>query len=262
MPRSRRSITSPRTSPRTSPLFPHAEAPLEEAQRTKYRSLASRLRLQAGHRLLEIGCGWGGFAEFAATEIGARITAITVSDQQHAFAAERIQKAGLSDKVEIRLQDYRDVGERFDRIASIEMFEAVGERYWPAYFGKIRDCLKPDGLAGLQIITIADPYFDAYRRGVDFIQRYVFPGGMLPTKSIIKAQAQQARLRLSAVESFGESYALTLRDWRRRFLDAWPAVAALGFPPEFKRMWEYYLCYCEAGFRTGAIDVGLYRLEA
>ena len=236
-------------------LFADPQAPLEEAQRTKYRRLAERLQLQAGHRLLEIGCGWGAFAEFAAREFGARVTAITISEAQHAFAAARVQAAGLAERVEVRLQDYRDVVGRFDRIASIEMFEAVGERYWPVFFDKLHELLAPAGLAGLQVITIADRHFEAYRRGVDFIQRHVFPGGMLPSPGVLRAQIERAGLREIAPYSFGRHYARTLAGWQQRFQATWPEIQGLGFDQRFKRIWEYYLAYCEAGFRVGFTDV-------
>jgi cyclopropane-fatty-acyl-phospholipid synthase len=244
-----------RTMTYSAALFPHAEAPLEEAQRTKYHNLAARLRLQAGHRLLEIGCGWGAFAEFAAAEIGARVTAITISDQQRAFAAARIQAAGLGDRVEVRLQDYRDVAETYDRIAAIEMFEAVGERYWPVFFAKLRECLAPGGVAGLQVITIADRYFDAYRRSADFIQRHVFPGGMLPSPRALREQITGAGLAELGALTFGRDYARTLASWQQRFQAAWPQILEAGFDQRFKRLWEYYLAYCEAGFRAGWTDV-------
>jgi len=244
-----------RTMTYSAALFPQGDAPLEEAQRTKYRSLAERLRLQAGHHLLELGCGWGGFAEFVAAEIGARVTAITISDQQHAFAAARIQAAGLADRVEVRLQDYRDVAGRYDRIAAIEMLEAVGERYWPLFFDKLRERLMPGGVAGLQVITIADRYFEAYRRGADFIQRHVFPGGMLPSPQALRQQVARAGLAERGMLSFGHDYARTLASWQQRFQAAWPQIHEAGFDRRFKRLWEYYLAYCEAGFRTGSTDV-------
>ena len=162
---------------------------------------------------------------------------------------------GLSDKVDIRYQDYRDVSEKYDRIASIEMFEAVGEEYWPAYFAKLRDCLKPGGIAGLQIITIDDGLFHSYRKGADFIQRYIFPGGMLPSPSALKDQVARAGLTWVGNLDFGLDYAETLKLWRQRFRAAWPDIQPLGFDERFRRMWEYYLAYCEAGFRAGQIDV-------
>ncbi|MGI9452629.1 MAG: class I SAM-dependent methyltransferase, partial [Geminicoccaceae bacterium] len=179
----------------SSARFEKSDDTLESAQTAKYRALIERLSLSADHHLLEIGCGWGGFAEFAARETGAKITAITISDEQHSFAAKRIQKAGLNEQVEIRLQDYRDVVGQFDRIASIEMFEAVGESYWPAFFDKLANVLQPSGVIGLQIITIADRYFETYRRSADFIQRHVFPGGMLPSPRALQRQLERAGLQ-------------------------------------------------------------------
>ncbi|MDO8840270.1 MAG: cyclopropane-fatty-acyl-phospholipid synthase family protein [Parvibaculum sp.] len=239
----------------SSARFAHKEQDLSSAQINKYRSLAERIDLRPEHHLLEIGSGWGGFAEYAAGEIGCRVTGITISKEQLAFARDRMKQKGLSDRVDIRYQDYRDVDERFDRIASIEMFEAVGEEYWPAYFDKIRNCLKPGGQAGLQIITIADRSFAAYRKRADFIQRYIFPGGMLPSPSVLKQQVQRAGLTWAGNLEFGLDYAETLRQWRERFRAAWPEIQHQGFDERFRRMWEYYLAYCEAGFRSGNIDV-------
>ncbi|MDR3498729.1 MAG: cyclopropane-fatty-acyl-phospholipid synthase [Parvibaculum sp.] len=244
-----------RTMTYSSARFSHPGQDLSDAQINKYRSLAERIGLKPEHHLLEIGSGWGGFAEYAASEIGCRVTGITISKEQLAFARERMAAKGLSDKVDIRYQDYRDVTEKFDRIASIEMFEAVGEEYWPAYFKKIRECLKPGGIAGLQIITIADYAFPAYRKGADFIQRYIFPGGMLPSPSALKEQVARAGLTWAGNLDFGLDYAETLKQWRHRFRAAWPEIQHMGFDERFRRMWEYYLAYCEAGFRAGQIDV-------
>lgn len=239
----------------SSARFDQPDLSLENAQAAKYSSLAKKLSLQQDHHLLEVGCGWGGFAEFAAKEVGAKVTAITISNEQHAFAAERIQSAGLNEKVEIRLQDYRDVDGRFDRIASIEMFEAVGETYWPVYFGKLGDMVKPGGLIGLQIITIADRYYEAYRRGADFIQRHIFPGGMLPSPSALHQQFEHAGLQKLSETTFGQDYARTLATWNDRFQAAWPELTQLGFDQRFRRLWQYYLAYCEAGFKCGWTDV-------
>ena len=235
--------------------FAHPGQDLSAAQINKYRSLAEQIGLKPEHHLLEIGSGWGGFAEYAAKEIGCRVTGITISKEQLAFARERMAQKQLSHKVDIRYQDYRDVDEKFDRIASIEMFEAVGEEYWPTYFRKVRDCLKPGGKAGLQIITIADRSFAAYRKRADFIQRYIFPGGMLPSPAVLRQQVAQAGLTWADNLEFGLDYAETLRQWRERFRAAWPDIRAQGFDERFRRMWEYYFSYCEAGFRSGNIDV-------
>lgn len=228
---------------------------LESAQREKYRALAEHLELRAGEHLLEIGCGWGGFAEFAAREYGVRVTGITISDEQLAYARARMEKAGLSDRVEIRRQDYRDVQGQFDKVASIEMFEAVGEEYWPAYFSKIAAVLKPGGKAGLQIITIKDDLFEGYRRRADFIQRYVFPGGMLASIDRLKEETAKVGLVWRQAEAFGQSYAETLAEWARRFKAKWSDIRAMGFDERFKQLWLFYLSYCEAGFRTGRTNV-------
>jgi len=239
----------------SSAVFERDAQDLRAAQETKYRKLAEKLALAPDQRVLEIGCGWGGFAEIAAKEYGARVTAITVSREQLDFARQRIQKAGLGERVDARFVDYRDVEDRFDKIASIEMFEAVGERHWPIYFGKVRECLEPGGRAALQIITIADRWFDSYRRGVDFVQRYIFPGGMLPSMPALTQQCERAGLAIDRVEFYGQHYARTLAEWNRRFQAAWHDLEPMGFDRRFKRMWEFYLAYCEAGFRTGSIDV-------
>ncbi|MBI1239414.1 MAG: methyltransferase domain-containing protein [Alphaproteobacteria bacterium] len=232
---------------------PHED--LSHAQENKYRSLAELMDLGPTHRVLEIGSGWGGFAEFAAREIGCAVTGITISPAQLEYAQKRIFKAGLADRVSFRLIDYRDVDGHFDRIASIEMFEAVGERYWPAYFRQVHDRLAPGGRAGLQIITIADEYFPIYRRSVDFIQRYIFPGGMLPSMSALKREIAAAGLEWRDHVGFGTDYARTLACWRDSFIEAWDDIRSLGFDERFRRLWTYYLSYCEAGFRSGATDV-------
>jgi cyclopropane-fatty-acyl-phospholipid synthase len=239
----------------SSAKFETANQSLTDAQRNKYASLARRIGLKPDHELLEIGCGWGGFAEYAAKEIGCRVTGITISREQHDFAKRRLFEAGLADKTDIRLEDYRDTQGTFDRIASIEMFEAVGEQYWPAYFNKIGTSLKSGGQAGLQIITIDERYFQAYRKSVDFIQKYVFPGGMLPSMQALRDQVSRSGLIWRDNTTFGLDYAQTLATWRNRFLAAWDDIRPLGFDEKFKRLWGYYLSYCEAGFRAGSIDV-------
>lgn len=228
---------------------------LEAGQRAKYKALAEHLALKSGDHVLEIGCGWGGFAEFAAREYGARVTGITISDQQLAYAKARMEKAGLSHLVEIRRQDYRDVEGQFDKVASIEMFEAVGEEYWPAYFTKIAEVLKPGGRAGLQIITIKEELFANYRKRADFIQRYVFPGGMLASVDRLKEETAKVGLVWGQADAFGQSYAETLAEWAKRFKAKWTDIRALGFDERFKQLWLFYLSYCEAGFRTGRTDV-------
>ncbi|HYD26664.1 cyclopropane-fatty-acyl-phospholipid synthase family protein [Brevundimonas sp.] len=229
---------------------------LEAAQRQKYAALARAMDLRSGQSVLEIGCGWGGFAEFAAREVGARVTGITISREQYEFARRRMFNAGLSERADIQLIDYRDVRGRFDRVASIEMFEAVGEEYWPAYFARIHDVLEPGGRAGLQIITIEDAAFDRYRRRTDFIQKYIFPGGMLPSEAALKPVVAAAGLDWRAVQRFGQDYAETLRLWDERFQAAWDDISRrCGFDERFRRLWRFYLAYCEAGFRIGRTNV-------
>lgn len=228
---------------------------LTAAQNNKYRRLAEAIDLQPGHRVLEIGCGWGGFAEYAARNYGAHVVGLTISTEQRDFAQKRIQAAGLGDRVEIRFQDYRDERGQYDRIASIEMIEAVGEQFWPQYFSQLRDRLVPGGLVGIQAITIQDRFFQTYRREVDFIQRYVFPGGMLPSPEILKSLGARFGVPIIRERIFGQDYAKTLATWRDNFRAAWPSLTPLGFDDRFRRLWEYYLAYCEAGFLSGNIDV-------
>ncbi|MCW3474408.1 SAM-dependent methyltransferase [Limobrevibacterium gyesilva] len=235
---------------------------LEAAQLRKIHRLCQLLRLRPGMRLLEIGCGWGSFAEVAARDYGASVLGITLSPTQLAYAQRRIAQAGLSHRVELRLQDCRDVTGSFDRIASIEMFEATGDRFWPDYCGVIRDRLRKNGVAGLQVITIADPLFDQYRQGTDFVQRHIFPGSMLPSKRRLRQAIGRAGLAWGQEFWFGRDYAETLSHWQDAFQAAWPRIVAttsLNRRPcdeRFKRLWEYHLAYCETGFRAGWADVG------
>ena len=228
---------------------------LASAQTAKYRKLAEAAGFKSGDHILEIGCGWGGFAEFAAREVGCRVTGLTISREQLAFAQERIFKAGLNERVDLRFQDYRDETGHYDGIASIEMFEAVGEKYWPVYFDKVRQCLKPGGSAGLQIITIEPESYREYRSNPDFIQKYVFPGGMLPTREHLVDLGRRVGLTMTDDFGFGLDYARTLAEWRERFWAVWQKVKPLGFDERFKRLWEFYFFYCEAGFRARNIDV-------
>jgi cyclopropane-fatty-acyl-phospholipid synthase len=246
----------------SSALYQRPDQPLEEAQTNKYAALASRLELAPDHHVLEIGCGWGGFAEFAAREVGAKVTGVTISPAQYEFAKKRMFEQGLAERADIRLVDYRDVEGSFDRVASIEMFEAVGERYWPAYFAKIADVLKQGGRAGLQIITIRDDLFAGYRTQVDFIQKYVFPGGMLPSEARLRDEAARAGLDWRGAARFGEDYARTLSEWADRFQKAWREITPLGFDERFRRLWHFYLSYCRAGFITGRTDVVQLTLSA
>jgi cyclopropane-fatty-acyl-phospholipid synthase len=239
----------------SSAMFEGGANTLEAAQNAKYAQLAQKLRLAPGMKLLEIGCGWGGFAEYAAKTHGVTVTGLTISRAQAEYARARLQAEGLSDRVSIALRDYRDQTGRFDRIASIEMFEAVGEEYWTAYFQKARSLLAPDGALGLQTITIRDDLFKDYRARPDFIRRYVFPGGMLPSPSALMSQMRRAGLAVEGVHGFGEHYARTLGLWRERFDEAWRGIAQMGFDERFRRLWRFYLSYCEAGFATGRTDV-------
>jgi cyclopropane-fatty-acyl-phospholipid synthase len=246
----------------SSAMFGGKDDTLEAAQLRKVHRMCQALELRPGMHVLEIGCGWGGFAEVAARDYGALVTGITLSPAQLAYAQARMARAGVAERVQLLLKDYRDVRGSFERIASIEMFEAVGEKYWPAFFAAVRERLAPGGLAGLQIITIADRLFSTYRRGADFIQRHVFPVGMLPSPERLHQEARRAGLAWSTELWFGRDYAETLARWQSRFQAAWPRVAgavrlqARPADDRFKRLWEYYLAYCETGFRAGWTDVG------
>jgi cyclopropane-fatty-acyl-phospholipid synthase len=244
----------------SSALYAPGADSLEAAQAAKNAAIIHALDLNPADRVLEIGCGWGGFIEAAARQ-GAQVTGITLSKEQLAWAERRIAQAGLSDRAAIRFEDYRDCAGTYDKIASIEMIEAVGEANWPAYFKTLHDRLRPGGCAVLQAITVDERHFEAYRREPDFIQRYIFPGGMLPTIGVMETQAAQSCLSFEVVERFGGGYARTLAAWRDAFESNWPHIAAQGFDDRFRRMWIYYLTYCEVGFENGDIDVGLYRLR-
>ena len=238
----------------SSALFRTGQESLERAQEQKYAALVDSLGLEPGSHVLEIGCGWGGFAEYAARR-GLRVTGLTISQAQHDYAVDRIRRAGLADRVEIKLQDYRDEGGHYDGVASIEMFEAVGERYWPTYFHAVRERLKPGGRATIQVITVPDAIFPAYRRNVDFIQKYIFPGGMLISPSVFRQQAGRAGLDWQRSFEFGQSYSETLRRWHQTFTERWAQIQAMGFDARFRRMWDFYLTSCAAAFRTGTCDV-------
>ncbi|MGV8898485.1 MAG: class I SAM-dependent methyltransferase [Burkholderiaceae bacterium] len=234
---------------------------LHAAQNAKYRRILDELQLPPNARVLEIGCGWGGFAELATRSAGAHVTGLTLSTEQLDFAHQRLTKAGVADQVELRLQDYRDTDGQFDAIASIEMFEAVGEAYWPSYFACIARNLKPKGRACIQTIVIDDALFERYRKGTDFIQQYIFPGGMLPSPSVFWQQAEKHGLRVVSEFNFGFDYARTLDAWRSAFQEQLPQVRAQGFDDRFLRTWEFYFAYCEAGFRAKNIDVTQFTLE-
>jgi cyclopropane-fatty-acyl-phospholipid synthase len=241
-------------------LFSSGGQTLEQAQDEKLDRILKFLDLAGGESVLEIGCGWGSLAERLIDRHDCAVTGITLSAKQLGYAQRRLRESGLDGRADLRLQDYRDVHETFDRVVSIEMLEAVGEAYWSTYFEKLRDSLRPGGVAVLQVITIDEARFENYRRRPDFIQKYVFPCGMLPTVEIIERETAKAGLQLVAKEFFSEGYARTLEEWQRRFQDAWPAIKGRGFDERFKRTWEYYLSYCQAGFEIGAINVGFYKV--
>jgi cyclopropane-fatty-acyl-phospholipid synthase len=244
----------------SSAVFEGKGNSLEAAQRQKIHKVMEAAEVQPGKSYLEIGCGWGGVAEETA-KAGASLRGITLSQEQLDYAQTRMEAKGLSDKTELVFEDYRDTKGSFDGIMSVEMIEAVGEPHWPAYFRTLFDRLKPGGVAAIQGITILEENYAAYRSGVDFIQRYIFPGGMLLTKDIMREQTVKAGLLFEKMECFGQSYAKTLAMWRDRFEAAWPKIQPLGFDEKFRRMWNLYLSYCEAGFAEGVIDVGIYKLR-
>ena len=245
----------------SSGVYDERTPTLEAAQRNKLECIRQKLDMPAGASVLEIGCGWGALAVDLAQAADARVTGITLSPSQLAWAKDLAERSGVSDRVSLELTDYRDLRGSFDRIVSIEMFEAVGERYWPDYFQALKRSLKPGGRAVLQIISIEEKRFDRYRRKADFIQKYIFPGGFLPSDTALEAQVARSGLALVEVEHFGKSYARTLAEWRTRFNANWDSIAAQGFDDRFHRLWNYYLAYCEAGFEEGRINVGFYTIE-
>ena len=235
----------------SSALFEWSGQPLADAQRNKYRALARKAQLRPGDHVLEIGCGWGGFALLAAREYGCRVTGITLSQRQLELARERVAAAGLGDRVEIRLQDYRDLAGRFDKVVSIEMFEALGREHWSAFFSKLGEVLAPNGVVALQTISIPDHRFEQYARHCDWIQKHVFPGGLLASvHHVTGAMIRTSRFHLHHLEDIGIHYALTLARWRAAFTARRDAVRALGFSERFVRTWDYYLAVCEALFET------------
>ncbi|KAB1115122.1 class I SAM-dependent methyltransferase [Neorhizobium galegae] len=245
----------------SSAIFDETTPSLETAQQKRLDVIREKLALEGGESVLEIGCGWGALAVELATRANANVVGLTLSPSQLLWAKDAVMAGGKEAQVDLRLQDYRDIEGQFDRIVSIEMFEAVGEAYWPSYFDVLKRCLKDDGRAVLQIISIEEKRFEAYRGSIDFIQKYIFPGGFVPSDSALERAVSAAGLKLTGIEHFGQSYSRTLREWRSRFHAHWPAIAAQGFDGRFRRLWHYYLCYCEAGFEEGCINVGLYTVE-
>ena len=217
--------------------------------------------MKEGQTVLEIGCGWGGFAEIAAKEFKCKVVGLTLSKEQAQFAQNRMDEAQLTELVDIRIQDYRDVEGNYDKIVSIEMFEAVGQENWNSYFDIIKNRLKNGGKAAIQSITIADTFFEKYKKEPDFIQKYIFPGGVLPSPAAFNESINRAELVISDAYYFGKSYAETLRRWQQSFDSKWNDISPLGFDERFRRMWKYYLSYCEAGFESGHIDVGQFVID-
>ena len=239
----------------SSAVYENPNESLEQAQQNKYQKLIDLLEVKDGDKVLEIGCGWGGFSEYFAKNYNVTIDCITISKKQFEFTKNRISNAGLNNKVNVMFLDYRDLKEKYDRIASIEMIEAVGEKYLNKYFETIKRSLNENGSAAIQGITIRDDLFERYRSGEDFIQKYIFPGGFLPSLSFMKSLTKKNNLDLLKVNSYSDDYAKTLAIWRENFLKAWSNIAPLGFDETFKRMWEFYLSYCEAGFKSKNIDL-------
>ena len=239
----------------SSAVYQNPNDSLEQAQQNKYQKLIDLLEVKDGDKVLEIGCGWGGFSEYFAKNYNVTIDCITISKKQFEFTKNRINNSGLNNKVNVMFLDYRDLKEKYDRIASIEMIEAVGEKYLNKYFETIKRSLKENGSAAIQGITIRDDLFERYRSSEDFIQKYIFPGGFLPSLSFMKSLTKKNNLGLLKVNSYSDDYAKTLAIWRENFLKAWGNIAPLGFDETFKRMWEFYLSYCEAGFKSKNIDL-------
>lgn len=242
----------------SSAYFPEKETSLHEAQLAKYANIARLMDIKEGQHILEIGCGWGGFAEYATTQLGCKITCLTLSVEQLNFAKERLAKLDMSERAEFLLRDYRDMTGQFDHIVSIEMIEAVGEEYWDTYFSQLNQLLKPEGRVGIQVITIHEDHFENYRRGMDFIQKYIFPGGMLPTDRLVKEYFSRNHLRCYQQFDLAQDYAHMLKLWHDRFLEKLDEVKQMGFDQRFIQMWRFYLSYCEAGFSLGSIDVAQY----
>ena len=239
----------------SSAVYENENDSLEIAQKNKYQKLIDLLNVKDGNKVLEIGCGWGGFSEYLAKNYNVSIDCITISKKQFEFTKKRISDAGLDNKVNVMFLDYRDLQDKYDKIVSIEMIEAVGENYLGKYFETIKKSLNKDGSAALQGITIRDDLFDRYKRSEDFIQKYIFPGGFLPSVNLMKTLIKKNKLNLIKVNSYPDDYAKTLANWRINFFKAWNNITPLGFDETFKRMWEFYLSYCEAGFKSKNINL-------
>jgi cyclopropane-fatty-acyl-phospholipid synthase len=239
----------------SSAIYKDRDDTLETAQKNKYQQLINLLNIKDNNKVLEIGCGWGGFSEYLAKYYNVSIDCITISQKQFEFTKSRIFKAGLNNKVNVKFLDYRDLKDKYDKVASIEMIEAVGENYLDKYFGTIKNSLNESGTAAIQGITIKDDLFERYRNSEDFIQKYIFPGGFLPSVQFIKDLTKKNKLDLLKINSYPDDYARTLATWRENFFKAWKNITPLGFDETFKRMWEFYLSYCEAGFKSRNIDL-------
>lgn len=239
----------------SSAIFLKKNESLEKGQINKYSKLANLTSIKKGDKVLEIGCGWGGFSQFLAENYDCDITAITISKEQFSYTTDRIKKAKLNKKVNVVYCDYRNIQGKFDKILSIEMFEAVGKDYWNTFFKKIQSILKPNGIVGLQLITIDDKIYNVYKKNPDFIQKYIFPGGMLPSQKILKELITKNSLKLESVDSYANDYAKTLNIWNQKFNKNWKDIQKLGFDNKFKLMWNYYLSYCEGGFLSKNIDL-------
>lgn len=243
----------------TNNEYANEDRSLEEAQLAKYARLAELCDLRAGHSVLEIGTGWGGMARYAAS-LGCHVTTLTIAEAQARYAIEHNKAAGLDGQIDVRLLDYARIEGQFDRVVSIEMIESIDDSRWPDYFDTIARVLKPGGRAGLQAILIQDNFFDSYRTNEDFIRRYIFPGGLVPSPAVLRNLTSRSGLTWDAEERFGLDYAKTLAHWHERFEAAWTQIAPLGFDEAFRKMWRTYLSYCEAGFLTGRIDVAQFSL--
>ena len=239
----------------SSAIFDNQKNNLEAAQLNKYKKLCDLVKPKSGDRMLEIGCGWGGYAEYIGKNYDIKLDCITISKKQYDFAKERIFRNGLNEKINIEMLDYRDVKNKYDSIASIEMIEAVGQNYLKSYFKKIKESLEHNGTAAIQAITIDDKYYDRYKNKTDFIQKYIFPGGFLPCKREILKLSSEYQLKFEECNSYGLHYSNTLSIWREEFLKKWGDISKQGFDKTFKKMWNFYLSYCEAGFKSKNIDL-------
>ena len=245
----------------SSAIFDNHKNDLESAQINKYKKLSDLLKPRSGERMLEIGCGWGGYAEYIGKNFDVKLDCITISKKQYDFAKERIFKIGLNEKVNIQMLDYRDIKKAYNSITSIEMIEAVGQNYLKSYFKKIKESLTNNGIAAIQAITIDDKIYNRYKNKTDFIQKYIFPGGFLPSKKEILKLSNTHGLKFEGCKSYGSHYSSTLSIWRDKFLNKWGDISKQGFDNTFKRMWNFYLSYCEAGFKSKNIDLIQFSLQ-